>query len=181
MAKLDRPLYGDYATGTFARVLSFRHTPNPPDAPGDPAVYLGTVCKIPVMTCGPSSPQLAQRLLYASAVAAWRALSDDERSTWGSDAPAGLSGFNFFIRLYLFPAYAYFNYCVFGLVYFQLSPGPDQPAAADYDSPFPSSIDEFPTMRPGSDSVQAWLLNRAFSAVQSIQQYLIDHHDTIEA
>ncbi|TSA45879.1 hypothetical protein D4R52_01630 [bacterium] len=180
MAKLDRPLYGDYATGTLGRALCFRRTENPPDAPGDTAVYWGTVAKIPVNSCRPSPAQVVQRENYAAAVAAWRALSDEDRATWNTSKPANLSGFNFFLRLYLLPALAYFGYIVFGEAWFQLAPGPDQPAAADYDSPFPASIDEFPAVLDGAHSPQAWMMNRAFSAMLSIENYLILHASSIE-
>jgi hypothetical protein len=180
MAKLDRPLYGDEATGTLARALSFRRTVNPPDLPGETVVYMGTVAKIPVISCPPSPAQALQRGRYAAAVAAWLALSDVDRAAWNTSKPADLSGFNFFIRLYLAPALTYFGYCCFGLAWFQLSTSIDQPAAADYDQNFPLSLDEFPTLQDGAHSPQAWLWNRAYSAVQTIQSYLISHANNIE-
>ena len=169
MANLDRPLYGSEATGTLARALSFRRTLN-----------WGTVAKIPFMSCRPSPAQVVQRARYADAVAAWLALSAGERLTWNTNKPDNLTGFNFFIRLYLSPALAYFGHCIFGSAWFQLSTSPDQPAALEYDSPFPSSIDEFPTLEDGKHSPQAWLWNRAYSALLAIEDYLIDHAADIE-
>lgn len=180
MARLDRPLYGEYATGTLGRVLAYRHTYNPPDEPGDPVVTFGTVAKIPVMTCGPSSPQISHRSLFAAAGAAWLALSIPARAYYNANKPPQLSGYNLFLRLYLDPSIAYFGYCVFGHAIFQLGPTPYQPLEADYDSPFPVSVDEFPTLVDGGNSPQAWLFNSAYSAVTTIQNYLILHRASIE-
>lgn len=180
MALLDRPVFGTSATGTLARVLSFRKTVNPPDLPGETAVSLGTVAKIPFMSCPPSPAQILQRARYAAAVAAWRALSDEARAYWSLNKPAHLTGFNFFIQLHFSPNLLFFGYCVFGSAWFQLSTFPDQPAAADYDSLFPASIDEFPTVLDGAHSPQAWIFNRAFSAILNIENYLILHGPSIE-
>ncbi len=181
MAKLDRPLYGEYATGTLARVLSYRHTYNPPDDPGDPAVSWGTVAKIPFISCPPAPSQVFRRSLYAAAVAAWSALDSAGKAFYNENKPARLTGFNFFIRLWFLPDSAYFGFCIFGSTWFQLAGDADQPAAADYDVNFPSGVDEFPTMVDGARSPQAWLWNRAYSAMQSIQQYILDHKSSIEA
>ena len=101
MAKLDRPLYGDTATGTLARALSFRSTANPPDPPGSPAIFMGTVAKIPFMSCRPSPNQTGRRNLYAAAVAAWNALNTSERAPYILNKPVNLTGYNFFLRLFL--------------------------------------------------------------------------------
>ena len=180
MAKLDRPLYGTEATGALARSLSFRRTLNPPDLPGAPPVSLGTVAKIPVMSCRPSLAQTMQRCRYADAVSAWLALTNEARSSWNTNKPSNLTGFNFFIRLFLSPSLAYFGYCIFGSAWFQLGPTPYQPAAVDYESLFPASIDEFPTLQDGAHSPQAWIMNRAYSAMLSIENYLITHRLSIE-
>lgn len=180
MAKLDRPLFGENATGTLARALSFRKTVNPPDEPGDPAIWWGTVAKIPFISCPPSPGQTEQRKRYAAAVAAWRALSGDARGYYNTNKPANLTGLNFFIRLWFFPTLAYFGYCIFGGTWFQLAPAPDQPEEADYEQNFPSALDELPTMQDGAHSPQAWLWNRAYNTVLSIQDYLILHKTTIE-
>ncbi len=173
MAKLDRPLYGEYATGTLARALSFRHTFNPPDIPGETVISWGTVCKIPFMSCKPTACQIAQRLLYASAVNAWHSLTEAEQEIFMDNPPDDLTGFNFFIRLYLLPNLAYFGFCVFGSAFFQLAPGYNQPADIDYDINFPAAVDEFPTLQDGAHSPQAWLFNRLFDMMRSIEDYLI--------
>ena len=180
MAKLDRPLYGENATGTLFRVLSYRRTENPEDLPGEIPVSLGTVVKIPFMSCRPSPDQVIQRNRYAAAVAAWNALSDVVKLSWAFYKPTNLTGFNFFIRLYFLPNIAFLNYCVFGLAWFQLATAPGQPAAIDYYELFPEALDEFPIMRAGADSPQAWTLNRAYSAMLNIQGYLILHRASIE-
>ena len=152
MAKLDRPLYGEYATGTLGRALAFRHTENPPDDPGQPAVYLGTVAKIPVNSCGPSPSQIAHRSSFAAAVQAWHSLTAGARAQWRALKPPQLTGWNFFLRLFLSPDLADFGYCVFGAAWFPLGPTPYQPAAVDYDSLFPPGLDELPMLDDGAHS-----------------------------
>lgn len=181
MAKLDRPLYGEYATGTLSRALAYRHTENPPDDPGDPVVTWGTVTKIPFMSCPPSAAQTLHRSRYASALTAWRALDPTGRAFYNDNKPARLTGLNYFLRLYLMPDLAYFGFCLFGSAWFQLAIDPGQPVAADYDINYPGAVDEFPTMVDGAHSPQDWLWNRAYSAMQTIQQYILDHKSSIEA
>lgn len=181
MARLDRPLYGDFATGTFARVLAFRHTANPPDAPGDPAIYRGTVAKRPASSCPASVGQAAQRSAYAAAVAAWRALSDDTQAQWLANHPTNLNGYNFFLRMTLLPNLVFFGFCIFGSSIFTLVDAPDQPAAAAYAAPFPADVDEFPALLNWQHSPQAWFLNRAYTALQTIQEFLINNRSHIES
>lgn len=167
--KLDRPLFGEEATGTLARVLAFRRTAN-----------WGQAARLPGSKCPPSPGQAFQRRRYAAAIAAWHALSDSLREFYMLYKPANLSGFNFFIRLYLLPTLAYFGYCIFGTTWFQLAPGPDQPAATDFDRYFPTAPDDFPTMQNGAHSPQAWPVNRIYDTIISVQDYLILHKTRIE-
>jgi hypothetical protein len=180
MAKLDRPLYGDEATGTLARALAFRQISNPPDEPGATPIYFGSVAKIPTLSSPPSVGQYAQRLLFASAIAAWHALTYEAKAYYKSLAPNCLSGFNFFLRLFLLPYSAYLGFCIFGTPLFQLAPGQGQPLAIDYDVNFPPFLDEFPVMVDGAHSCQAWLFNRMYDALLRIQGYLILHKLSIE-
>lgn len=178
--KLDRPLHGDEATGTLARVLAFRRTVNPPDIPGEPIVYFGTVAKLPGSSCPASAAQQIQRNRYAAAAAAWRALTHAAQDFYNINKPANLTGFNFFIRLYLLPSLAYFGYCIFGLTWFQRSTTSEQPAAAEYEKNFPEALDEFPLILDGFHSPQAWLFNNAYDTIRSIENYLILNKSTIE-
>jgi len=180
MALLDRPLFGENATGTLARALAFRRTINPEDLPGETVISWGTVTKIPVMSCRPSSNQTLQHSRYAAAVSSWLSLSQGERDFYIDNKPANLSGFNLFVRLYLSPTWYYFGYCIFGSAIFQLTTSPDQPAPADYDINFPGALDELPVVHDGSHSPQAWLFNRAYSIMISIESYLILHKTSIE-
>lgn len=180
MAKLDRPLYGDSATGTLARALAFRRTENPPDEPGQVPIYWGTVAKLPGSSCRPSPAQALQRGIYAAAVAAWRALSDEARNSYTLNKPSNLTGFNFFLRTVLMPSLAYFGYCIFGEAWFQLSTSPDQPLEINYEKNFSSALDEFPIILDGAHSPQAWLFNSAYDTIVSIQGYLILHKTRIE-
>ncbi len=177
--KLDRPLYGEYATGPLAGVLCFRHTVNPPDLPGEPVVYCGTVAQLPASRTQPSAAQAAQRSIYAVAVAGWRALDDADKAFYVANRPSNLSAFNFYLRLHLVSGLAYFGYCVFGDVWFQYAAGPDQPAAVDYSSLFPASGDEFPIIREGADSLQDWPFNRVYESILSVESYLLAHMSTI--
>ena len=114
MAKLDRPIYGEYATGTLARALAFRHTANPPDLPGETAISMGTVAALPRSFCPPSPAQALQREHYTAAVAAWNALSDEGILRYRTFKPPQLTGYNFFLRQFLDPGLFYIGYCVFG-------------------------------------------------------------------
>ena len=181
MPKLDRPLFGDYATGTFARVLAFRHTANPPDAPGEHVVYLGTVTQLPASKCPPSAPQAAQRAAFSAALLSWRALSIEDRAFWLANHPTDINGFNFYIRSLLAPGAFFFGFCIFADAVFELSSSPGQPDPLDYDSLFPTGIDELPTLLDGSHSPQAWLFNRMYQTIQDLQGYIVQNRSTIEA
>lgn len=169
MAKLDRPLYGESATGTFARVLAYRKT-----------TFYPSVAKRPSRKSPPSGGQSNQRSLYSAACQAWHALTAAEKAQYVANRPANLSGFNFFIKLFLRGDFVYLYYCIFGQAIFQLSTSPDQPAAADFSSLFPAAADEFPIMLDGAHSPQAWPLNRIYSSVLAIQNFLIDNKENIE-
>jgi hypothetical protein len=169
MALLDRPLYGSEATGTLARVLAFRRTVNWP-----------TVAKLPGSSCAASPAQAVQLGLYADAVAAWRALSDAARYYYNANKPDNLTGFNFFLKLRLLPELMYFGYCSYGTAWYELSSSPDQPDALDYDINFPWALDEFPILLDGAHSPQAWLMNRIYDTILSVQDYLILHKTQIE-
>lgn len=191
MAKLDRPLYGVEATGTFARALAFRKT-----------TFYPTVARLPLSKTSPSPGQSAQRILYRAACSAWSALTPAEQQVYIDTRPLNLSGFNLFIRLYLSDTFAYFYYCVFGQAVFMLVKAPDQPAQVDYEtdpiyadgtsfangttyangySPsFPYLLDEFPVLREGADSCQAWFLNHIYASIISIENFLIDNKPHIE-
>jgi len=169
MALLDRPLYGEEATGTLARVLAYRRTKN-----------WGTVAKLPGSSCPPSPEQTSQRNNYTAAITAWHALGPTIQNQYKSNSPRNLSGYNFFLRLFLSPTLAYFGYCIFGMAYFQLAPSPDQPKESEYDRYFPIGMDEFPTLQNGKHSPQAWLMNRTYNTITDIQEYIITHKEKIE-
>jgi len=166
---LDRPLFGEEATGTLARVLAYRRTKN-----------WGQAARLPGSSCPPSPNQSLQRKRYATAVSAWHALSDTLREFYTLHKPLNLSGYNLFLRLYLTPTIAYLGYCIFGVHWFQLAPGPDQPVETDYELFFPTAPDEFPVMRQGADSPQAWITNRIYDTITNIQEYIITNKEKIE-
>ena len=191
MAKLDRPLYGVEATGTFAHALAFRKT-----------VFYPSVARLPLSKTTPSPNQTAQRTLYRAACTAWDELSDTEKNIYKTIRPLNLSGFNLFVRLFFSNAYSYFYYCVFGQAIFMLVKAPDQPAQIDYETailyadgtayangsqfasgnlpPFPACLDEFPLLREGADSVQAWFFNSLYASILNVENFLIDNKANIE-
>jgi hypothetical protein len=169
MAKLDRPLYGESATGTFARVLAYRKT-----------TFYPSVARLPARKPIPSIKQKTQRSLYGAACDSWSAISTAERAQYNTCRPQNLSGFNFYVKLLLRPDYMYLYYCIFGISPFQISASPNQPAEADFDKLFPNAPDEFPTMLDGAHSPQAWPLNSIYSSITSIQNFLITNKANIE-
>ena len=169
MAKLDYPLYGDTATGTLGRALAYRRTQT-----------FNTVAKIPIVSCPPSPEQTAHRAQYQAASIAWNGLTTEEKAQWNINKPTRLTGYNFFIKLHLSPDYAYFGYCIFGTAWFQVVPGPDQPAENDFDISFPAGLDEFVTMQDGKHNPQAWIFNRLYDTIQNIETYLLTHDAQIK-
>lgn len=169
MAKLDRPLFGVSATGTFARALAFRKTP-----------FYPSVAQLPLSKTSPSPAQSAQRLRYRDACSAWDDLSPEQKQVYVDTRPLNLSGFNLFIRLFLSDSFAYFYYSTFGTSFFMLVHAPDQPAIVDYDLLFPLAPDEFPVLRDGADSFQAWFLNHLYDSIIGIENFLIDNKTNIE-
>jgi len=51
----------------------------------------------------------------------------------------------------------------------------------NYPKNFPPDLDEFPAPVNEEHYIDAWLLNTTFNSLLAIEQYLIDHHDNIEA
>lgn len=164
MAKLDSPLYGDTATGTLARVLAYRRR-----------LPIPSVAQLPNRKSPPSSTQAAWRANYRNAVHAWNNLTAVEKDVYTSSKPANLTAFNFFMRLNIFPGITYFGFAIFGSNYFQLAPGPGQPAVDDYTLLFPSGLDEFPSLHDGSDSPQAWLYNMASARLEVLQATILQY------
>ena len=169
MAKLESPLYGTEATGTLARALAYRTTTD-----------WNIVAKIPAPGAPPSTAQTARRQLFLDAVAAWHALTPEQHNFYQNNHPGNLTGYLFFIKLWLKEDLAYFGYCIFYRVVFQLAPSPDQPIETEYDKLFPTSPDEFPTIANGAHSPQAWLFNTAYDSIAQIQDYLILNKTSIE-
>jgi len=169
MAKLERPLYSDEATGVYNRLLAYRRSSGNP-----------SVARLPSSHTPPSSLQQAVRLRYKSAVAAWNAMTPAEKQPYFLNRPSWLSGFNFFLRLYFSSSFFYFFYSTFGTAFFMLSPDPDQPSQSCFSLRFPNALDQFPILQDGAHSIQAWFFNHAFSSIIGIEQFLLDNKAHIE-
>jgi hypothetical protein len=59
-------------------------------------------------------------------------------------------------------------------------PKPIHLTAADYPPAFPPNIDAFPSVVNEAHYIDAWIINRAFTALLAIEQYLIDNKAGIE-
>jgi hypothetical protein len=53
-------------------------------------------------------------------------------------------------------------------------------SALDYAINFPDALDEFPTVQDKRHFWDSWLLNRVFTVIVNIEQYLIDHKTEFE-
>ncbi len=169
MAKLEGPLLGDEATGVFNSVLSYRRTLNFP-----------TVAKPTRVSTSPSPGQLIQRAAYGAAVSAWNNLTPAVKAFYTAYHPENLSGYNFFIRMFLVPDLFYFFYIIFEIAWFQDAGSPGQPALDDAAINFPSAVDVYPSLQEGAHSPQGWLFNQLYAMVQNMEDFLIEHKSNIE-
>jgi hypothetical protein len=48
-------------------------------------------------------------------------------------------------------------------------------SALDYAVNFPDALDEFPTVQDKRHFFDGWVMNRAFTVILNIEQYLIDN------
>jgi hypothetical protein len=90
MAKLDKPFYGEEATGGFNNILFYKRHPVTPHVS---KIRLPVKYKTPLQT--------ERRALFLEAVAAWRTLDQESRENYLSMANPPYSGFNNFVCEYL--------------------------------------------------------------------------------
>jgi len=90
MPLLDTPLFGDEASATISKNLTYSNQWGWSIARGFRSpVYQRTEL------------QDDTRSLFAAAIAAWRSLPEPEKNRWRSRAPAPLTGYNQFIRAFM--------------------------------------------------------------------------------
>lgn len=169
MPKLDKPLYGDSATGEITGTLAFKKDRT-----------WNRLEKKRVAAASRSSGQAAVRDLYKTSKNQWLALSDAEKLVYSNGAPQGWTGFNYFLFIALRAADLWLG----GLVFYQdlINQGNVSGViqSADYQNNFPGSADVLPTLTDGEDNFQAWLFNKLKLSLTVIEGYLIAHKASIE-
>lgn len=90
MAKVERPLFSDEATGRLGCVVSFKKG----------AVWNSIVPQFH-RTRIFSSTQAAQQAKFSAACVVWGELSVEEKQAYADDAPENRTGFQFFLSQYL--------------------------------------------------------------------------------
>lgn len=99
MARLEKPLFSDQATGNIANTLSYIN-PSKNNQYNEFRRYphvRHSFHRTPKRT----PPQDAQRQLFYQAKQAWNSLSPDQKKSWNLSAPPPLNGYNFFLQCYL--------------------------------------------------------------------------------
>ena len=90
MAKVERPLFSDEATGRVGTFCSFKQG----------AVWNSIVPQFH-RNQSPSPSLKNRRNLFTAACLSWRALSDEEKQAYKDGAPAGRTGFQYYLSLIL--------------------------------------------------------------------------------
>ena len=90
MAKVEGPLFADEATGRIGQGLSFKKGSVWPQVLGQ-------------FHRGPSKSAIlpAQKQAYSTACTAWQMLTTEEKQAFADAAPAGQTGFNYYLSLSL--------------------------------------------------------------------------------
>lgn len=180
MAKLEGPLYGDWATGNLGDGLAFKKG-IPFTSPGDEGeIPYSRIEKRRAPSRSRSPGQAGQRDLFQTARTAWLALEDSDKLRYKLGAPAGWSGFNYFLFIALKEAGETLGALVLGRDI--LNQGNLQTGIpfTEYVFSFSSALDEIPTYEDGTQPGKAWMYNRLAQSVLSIEEYLIMFKETIE-
>jgi hypothetical protein len=169
MAKVDGPLYGVEATGEIGGALAFKRD----------AVY----CRIEkkrAPALSRSDPQAARRDLFLSTRTTWLNLTDEQRATWREGAPAGWTGYNYYLFVYLRAAGETLGDLIFGADLVNQGNLTGRFVPGDYVENFPASPDTIPTYEDGTDPVKAWMLNGLTDSILVVENYLITYKNIIE-
>lgn len=180
MAKLEGPLYGDSATGELAGVLGFKKG-IPFTSPGDEAeIPYGRLEKKRKAARSRSPGQAAIRDIFVTALGEWRAFSSGEKETWRAGAPAGWTGFNYYLFTRIRSAGFYLGALVFGRDLFNQGNLSGRLSDADFVLNFPDSADTVPTFEDGTDILQALVFMKLNACLMGIENYLITFKENIE-
>ena len=90
MAKVERPLWSDEATGRIGLSCSFKNG----------AVWSSIVPQFHRVQ-SPSVPLSSHRSAFSSACKAWQLLSVEEKQYFSDNAPGFLTGFQYYLQAYL--------------------------------------------------------------------------------
>jgi hypothetical protein len=180
MPILDRPLYGDEATGELANTLAFKKG-IPFTSPGDEGeIPYG---RLEIKRTGArsrSTGQGAQRDGFQTVKNNWKALTETEQAAWRNSAPAGWTGFNYYLFIFLRTGSGLLGEMILGEALFNQGQESPVHVPGDYIFNFSSSIDEIPVYDDGEDKLQAWQIIKLVISLQGIENYLIAWKDYIE-
>ncbi|MBA7472755.1 hypothetical protein ES707_08087 [subsurface metagenome] len=90
MARLKRPLFGDSATGSIGRSISYVRSPGFPSCRHK---YYHKTTR--------TEPQDIRRMLFSRGKEAWKSLSQKDKYDWNAYATPPLNGYNAFLHYYL--------------------------------------------------------------------------------
>lgn len=90
MAKVERPLFSDEATGKVGTVVSFKKG----------AIWNSIIPQFHRKKSTSASLR-SQRNKYSAACAFWRSLSPAEKKPYFDNAPAGQNGFQYYLSIVL--------------------------------------------------------------------------------
>lgn len=169
MAKVDRPLFSDEATGELAKTLAFK--------------LGGEYCRLEkkrLPAKSRTSGQAFQRDFFLATRSAWRSLTEEQRSTWNAGAPSGWTGFNYYLFVNLRSSGTTLGALVFGKDLVNQGNLSGRYTSANYENNFPGSSDTIPTFADGADPVKAWILNDLAASLAAIQSYILAHRAIIE-
>jgi len=167
--KVDRPLFSDEATGELGGVLAFKRGP----------VY-GRIEKKRVASKSNSPGQAAARAAYQAAKNTWLGLSDGEQLTWREGAPAGWTGFNYFLSVTLLGGGFFLGALVLGADVINQGNKPATKLESGFEHNFPESADVIEEYEDGADPVKAWMINGLVESLLVIEQYLLFYKSRIE-
>ena len=180
MPKLDRPLYGDSATGEIASVIAFKKG-IPPTSPGDEEeIPYGRIEKKRKAAVSRSDLQAAVRDAYLTAKNQWLALTDAERLVYQEGAPDPWTGFNYFMHLALTGSGFWFGDMVFYLDLLNQGNQSGLVGTEDFINFFPVAPDVIPTWTDGQDNPKAYIFNKMVVSILAMEAYLILYKTNIE-
>jgi hypothetical protein len=169
MAKVERPLYGDTATGEIAGTLAFKK--------GDRFPRL-EIKRVPSKSR--TLAQQSQRQRFYDGRSAWLSLSEAEQGEWNGDAPAGMTGYQFYLQAFLAPLPWALGALIIGQDIINQGNPPITVTESQYVLGFPGTADSFPGLTDGIDGTWDFEINKIFESLEIIEAYLLEHKNSIE-